>query len=105
MPGSWTEIGADAAVTVAIQPFATGVSSRIQQFTYIESFRFFFLPLSLPMLRAGVFYGSPSRFPVPFFATPQQRSMQRSMITYGGKPATLQYDQYPDRDCKLIIQY
>ena len=87
MPGSWTEIGADAAVTVAIQPFATGVSSRIQQFTYIESFRFFFLPLSLPMLRAGVFYGSP-RFPVPLIATPQEHSMQRSMIPYGGKPAT-----------------
>ena len=30
------------------------------------------------MLRAGVFYGSPSRFRVPLFATPLQRSMQRS---------------------------
>ena len=34
----------------------------------------------MPTLRAGVFYGSPSRFPVPFLATPQQRSLQRSII-------------------------
>ena len=35
---------------------------------------------TMPMLRAGVFYGSPSRFRVPFLATPLQRSMQRSTI-------------------------
>ena len=60
---------------------------------------------TMSMLRAGVFYGSASRFPVPFLAMPQQHSMQRSMIPYGLKSATLQYDQLPDRDCKLIIQY
>ena len=70
----------------------------------------------IPTLRAGVFYGSPSRFPVPFLATPQQRSLQRSKYdtyggkrskydTYGGKTATLQYGQLPDRDTKLKVQY
>ena len=56
----------------------------------------------MPMLRAGASYDSPSRFPVPFLATPQQRSMQGSMIPYGGKPATLQYDHLSDRGDKLI---
>ena len=59
----------------------------------------------MPILRAGVFYDSLSSFPVPFLETPQQRSMQRSMIPHGGKPSTLQYDELPDRDSKLIIQF
>ena len=57
---------------------------------------------TMPMLRAGVLSGSPSRFPVPFLATPQQRSMQRSMIPYGGNPATLQYDQLLQVDFAVL---
>ena len=33
---------------------------------------------TMPTLRASVFYGSPSRFPVPFFATSLHRFMQRT---------------------------
>ena len=39
----------------------------------------------------------PCNAPATFYAT--------FYDTYGGKPATLQYDQLPDRDTKLIIQY
>ena len=47
------------------------------------------------MLRTGVFHGKPSRFPVPFLATSEQRSVQRSLIL-SGELATLHYEQQID---------